>query len=88
MSISKKLRAKIEELTPKAQQRLKKMAWEDRTTYQEIKKEFGFSANEVEKFMRTILPAGDYKRWKLRQAKRFTLKSKKAALLNKESIYD
>jgi len=82
MSISKKLKEKFQGLNSKAQERLKKMAWEDRTTYQEINKEFGLTANEVEKFMRFHLPAGDFKRWKLRQSKRFTLKSKKAALLN------
>ncbi len=84
MGISKDLSQRISALDEKSTKKLIKMAWEDRVSYQEIQKLFGFSPNEVEKFMRKTLSEKDFKRWKLRQAKRFTLKSKKAALLKSD----
>lgn len=81
MGISSKLADRINALDEKSTKRLIKMAWEDRVSYKEIKKAFDLSPNEVEKFMRKSLSEKDFKRWKLRQSKRFTLKSKKAALL-------
>ncbi len=81
MSISTKLLKKFKELDLKNREKLVKLAWEDRVSYQKISSDFGFSANEVEKFMRYELSERTFKRWRIRQSKRFTLKSKKAAIL-------
>lgn len=81
MGISTKLAKQFDQLDEKSKKKLVKMAWEDRVSYKEIKKIFEFSPNDVEKFMRYQLDLKDFKRWKLRQAKRFSLKSKKAAQL-------
>ncbi|NQZ19697.1 MAG: TIGR03643 family protein [Bdellovibrionales bacterium] len=42
------------------------MAWEDRTSFEMIKKQFDLSANEVVHFMRTQLSSVAYKRWRRR----------------------
>lgn len=56
------------------------MAWDDRTTYQEIEKLYQLTPSEIEKFMQHHLSDKDFNRWKKRLGKRFTLKSKKAQL--------
>lgn len=81
MGISSKLSARFNELGEQAKKKLIKLAWTDKISYQEITKEFGFTANEVEKFMRSELTEKEFKRWKVRQSKRFSQKSKKAAKL-------
>ncbi len=72
---------RFKELTPEAKKKLIKMAWSDKTSMKEIEKSFGFSANQVEKFMRHELSEKDYKRWHKRRATKFNQKSRKAARL-------
>lgn len=81
MSISKKLAETFKELTPEAKKKLIRMAWSDKTSMKEIEKSFGFSANQVEKFMRFELSEKDYKRWHKRRMTKFNQKSRKAAKL-------
>lgn len=42
------------------------MAWEDRTTFDAIKAQFGVSQGEVEKIMRKELTAAGFRRWRKR----------------------
>lgn len=46
--------------------RIIEMAWEDRTTFDAIKAQFGISQGEVEKLMRKELSSSGFKRWRKR----------------------
>jgi len=46
--------------------RIVEMAWEDRTTFDSIKVQFGISQGEVEKLMRKMLKFSSFKRWRKR----------------------
>ena len=46
--------------------RLVEMAWQDRTPFDVIKKEFGLSENQVKNAMRKLISAKAYKRWRKR----------------------
>lgn len=78
MGVSTKLKKKFDNFSAEDKKKLIKMAWNDRTTMQEIKKIFDLSPGDLEKFLRTEFSEKDFKRWKIRQNKRFTLKGKKA----------
>ena len=52
--------------------RIVEMAWEDRTTFDAIKAQFGISQGEVEKLMRKQLTSGGFKRWRKRVSFLFT----------------
>tara|TARA_Y100000296_G_C4933028_1_gene137588 strand:- start:105 stop:362 length:258 start_codon:yes stop_codon:yes gene_type:complete len=81
MGLSSKQKKVFDELSAEAKKRLIKMSWSDKVSFEEIKKVFGLSANQVEKFMLYELGEKDYKRWLKRRVKRFNQKSKKAAIL-------
>jgi uncharacterized protein (TIGR03643 family) len=76
MSLSKKLKTQFLELSDEDKKKLIKMAIEDKTSYQEIKKKFGFSPNEIEKIMCFALDKKRFMRWKMRASKRTTLKGR------------
>lgn len=76
MSISTKLKKRFKDLSAEQEKKLIKMAWEYKTTYKEIEKTFGFTPNEMEKFMLYALPEKDFKRWKIKLSKRFNVKGK------------
>lgn len=78
MSISSKLKKRFKELSDEQTKKLIKKAWEYKTTYKEIEKEYGFTPNEMEKFMLYALNEKDFKRWKIKLQKRFNLKGKGA----------
>lgn len=46
--------------------RIVEMAWEDRTTFDAIKAQFGLTQGEVEKIMRKELSPSGFKRWRRR----------------------
>ena len=46
--------------------RIIEMAWEDRTTFDAIKLQFGITQGEVEKLMRSELSPSGFKRWRKR----------------------
>lgn len=81
MSISKKQSELFKAMSVETRKRLVKLAWSDKTGMKDIEKEFGLTANQLEKFMRHELTEKDYKRWMIRRSKRFNLKSKRAANL-------
>ena len=81
MGISSKHAKIFNSFTPEAKKRLIKMAWSDKVSFKEIEKDFNLVPSLVEKFMRYSLSPNEFKRWMIRQQKRFTQKSKKAAKL-------
>jgi len=46
--------------------RIIEMAWEDRTTFDAIKAQFGLTQGEVEKIMRKELKNSSFKKWRKR----------------------
>lgn len=76
MSISSSKRKQWKNFSPDEQDRIVRMAWEDRTTFDVIKSQFGLTANEVVKFMRTQLDPKAYKRWRARATNQGQLKHK------------
>ena len=57
--------------------RLIEMAWQDRTTFDGIQKEFSLSENQVKNLMRTLISKDAYKRWRKRVHCRKTKHEKK-----------
>ena len=60
------LQEKLDQLTDDDRDRLVRMGWEDRTTFDVIEKQFGLSQNEFIRFMRTELDRKAYDRWRRR----------------------
>jgi len=56
----------VKELTDIEVDRIIEMAWEDRTTFDAIKTQFGLSQGEVEKLMRKELKGSSFKLWRKR----------------------
>ena len=52
--------------------RIIEMAWEDRTTFDSIKDQFGFSESEVIKIMRKHMKRSSFKMWRKRVSGRKT----------------
>lgn len=77
MGVSKKLKNQWQELPDEDKERIVRMAWEDRSTFESIEKQFGLSPNEVVKFMRTQLDEKAYKRWRRRATTQGQLKHEK-----------
>jgi len=53
------------------------MAWEDRTSFEQIKKKAGLSEREVIKLMRKNLKPNSYRRWRKRVTGRSTKHEKR-----------
>lgn len=53
-------------LSPEAVDRIIEMAWEDRTPFDAIKRQFGLTQGAVEKLMRRQLKESSFKRWRKR----------------------
>lgn len=66
MGISKTLKEKMQRLSQDDKDRLVRMGWEDRTTFEAIEKQFQFSENEFVRFMRTQLSPTAFSRWRKR----------------------
>ena len=77
MGISKSLKTKIESLTPGEQDRLVRMGWEDRTTFDVIEQQFGITPNEFVRFMRTQLTTKAFNLWRKRVHEKGRLKNEK-----------
>ena len=60
MSISRTLKQKIESLTTEEKDRMVRMGWEDRSTFESIYKQFLFTENEFVRFMRSQLKSADF----------------------------
>lgn len=77
MGISKALKTKIAALAPKDRDRLVRMGWEDRTTFDVIELQFGISPNEFVHFMRTQLEPKAFTLWRKRVHEQGHLKNEK-----------
>ncbi len=77
MGISVKFKDKIAKLSANDKDRLVRMGWEDRTTFDVIEKQFGLTQNEFIRFMRTELLRKDYDRWRRRANEQGQLKHEK-----------
>lgn len=77
MSISKKLKLRIDSFSTDEQDRLVRMGWEDRTTFDVIELQFGLSPNDFVKFMRTRLNDKAFLLWRKRIGEQGRLKNEK-----------
>lgn len=77
MGISKVLKTKVESLSIEDQERLVRMGWEDRTTFDVIKVQFGLTPNEFVRFMRTRLSEKAFTLWRKRVHEKGHLKNEK-----------
>ncbi len=77
MSIANTFKSKIDELSLDDKDRLVRMGWEDRTTFDAIEKQFGFTPNDFVRFMRTQLDPKAYDRWRRRANEQGHLKHEK-----------
>ena len=68
-------------LTPEQVDRIIEMAWEDRTTFDAIKEQFGLNEAEVKALMKRELKFSSYKLWRARVE---NCKTKHAAKRNSE----
>ena len=75
MGISKKLKAKIEAWSAADLDRLVRMGWEDRSTFDAIQKQFDISPNDFVSFMRTQLEPKAFKLWRKRVHEQGQLKN-------------
>jgi uncharacterized protein (TIGR03643 family) len=66
MSISSKQKNKFEVFGVEDVDRIVKMAWEDRTSYEAIEFQFGLTPSELVHFMRFALDRSSFKRWRRR----------------------
>jgi uncharacterized protein (TIGR03643 family) len=65
---------KFKNISPEDADRIVRMAWEDRTTFAAIKAQFGLTANEVVKFVRSRLETKAFQRWRKRATTQGALK--------------
>jgi len=66
MGLSKKLKEKFEAYTDNDKDRLIRLGWEDRSTFESIEKQFNLSPNEFIQFMRYSLDRQAFNRWRKR----------------------
>lgn len=66
MGLSKSTKNKFDLLSQPDIDRLLRMGWEDRTTFEAIKQQFDLSPNEFVKVMRRHLEPLAFKRWRRR----------------------
>jgi uncharacterized protein (TIGR03643 family) len=71
----------LKDLTPEEIDRIIEMAWEDRTTFDAIKFQFGLGEDEVKELMKRELKFNSYKLWRKRVE---NCKTKHAAKRNNE----
>ncbi len=77
MGISKELKSRFESFGAEDRDRLVRMGWEDRSTFDAIEKQFGLSPNEFVVFMRWSLPEKTFQRWRRRVFEAGHLKNEK-----------
>ena len=77
MSVSKTLKEKIAALRTEDKDRLVRMGWEDRTSFEAIQIQFDLTQNEFIRFMRSILNRTSFKRWRQRATEQGHLKHEK-----------
>ena len=77
MGLSKSLKKKFEQLAEEDKDRLVRMGWEDRSTFEAIQTQFGLTPNEFVHFMRFALPKKSFDRWRRRTDDQGQLKHEK-----------
>lgn len=77
MAISSAKKTKWLTFTTEDCERLVRMGWEDRTTFDSIQFQFGLSPNEFVQFMRTQLDRKAFARWRKRVHLKGALKNEK-----------
>lgn len=77
MGFSRALKLKIESFSPTEIDRMIRMGWEDRTTFEAIQEQFHLSENEFVRFMRTQLTSAHFLRWRIRIHRHGHLKQEK-----------
>lgn len=77
MGLSKALKQKIASLNQNEMDRLVRMGWEDRTTFDSIQVQFQISPNEFVKLMRHFLDQKTFNRWRKRVFEQGHLKNEK-----------
>ena len=76
MGVSKKFKEKLELLATDFD-RMVRMGWEDRSTFDDIKTQFGLTPNEFVRFMRSQLDRSTFERWRRRVFEQGQLKNEK-----------
>ena len=64
-------------LPPEDISRIIEMAWEDRTSFEAIKQQYGFSESEVSALMRREMKPSSFKMWRKRVHTRISIKHPK-----------
>lgn len=77
MGLSRLLKEKLQSLTPDDTDRLIRMGWEDRSTFEAIRTQFSISPNNFVKIMRHFLNKKDFDRWRRRVFEQGHLKNEK-----------
>jgi uncharacterized protein (TIGR03643 family) len=77
MGISREFKELWANLCEEDLARIVRMAWEDRTSFDAIKEQFGLTPNQVVRFMRTQLDENAYRRWRRRANQQGHLKHEK-----------
>lgn len=77
MGLSRQLKIKIDSLSPDDVDRMVRMGWEDRTTFEGIEEQFSFTENEFVRFMRSQLSEDVFLRWRKRIHQHGHLKQEK-----------
>ncbi len=67
-----KIKKKLQQLNLEEIDRIIEMAWEDRTTFEAIKKQFGLTESETIALMRRQLKPSSFKMWRKRATQRKT----------------
>ncbi len=76
MGISRDLKEKFEKYDIEERDRIIRMGWEDRTSYEAIELQFNLSPSELVHFMRYALDENGFKRWRRRVHEQGKLKNK------------
>jgi uncharacterized protein (TIGR03643 family) len=77
LGLSKSLKQKFDHYTQSEVERLIRMGWEDRTTFDNIEKQFDITPNEFIRLMRHYLDTNAFKRWRRRVHEQGQLKNEK-----------
>lgn len=70
-----KTKAFKHKFTSEEKDRLVRMGWEDRTSFEAIREQFGLSPNQFVHFMRSELPREAFERWRRRVFEQGKLKN-------------
>jgi len=76
MGINRESKEKFEAFDEDQKDRIVRMAWEDRTSYQAIRLQFDLTPSELVHFMRYHLEPQAFKRWRRRVFEQGKLKNK------------